>query len=56
MQGLLASEGIAEAFRSQSVAVTNSENSSRTFYMIAPSLQERDGWAEAIQHNIEAYS
>ena len=54
-QGFLASEGIAEAFRSQSVAVTNPENSSRTFYMIAPSNQERTAWVEAIQHNLQSY-
>ena len=55
LQGFLASEGIAEAFRSQSIAVTSPENSSRTFYMIAPSNQERTAWVEAIQHNLHSY-
>ena len=56
MQALLSTDGVAEAFRSQTVAVQNPKCASRTFYMISSSNEERDAWVEAIQTNIKAYS
>lgn len=55
VQGLLATEGIAEAFRSLSLAVASPENASRTFYIIAPSNEERNAWVDAIKKNLEMY-
>jgi len=53
---LLAKEGVAEAFRCQTLSVTSPQYGSRTFYMIAPSNEERDSWVAAIQANLRAYS
>ena len=55
IQALVASDGVADAFSSQTVALSNPEDGSRTFYMIAPSDQERHSWVEDINHNIQAY-
>lgn len=56
MQELLSQDGVADAFRSQTISVSNSDSRSRTFYMIAPSNDERDSWVEAIRTNITAYA
>lgn len=56
MQDVLANEGVAEAFRSQTVSVTNSQHSSRTYYMVAPSEQERENWVESITKNSQTYA
>ena len=55
LKALVASEGVADAFNSQTVALTNSQDSSRTFYMVASSEQERHAWTDAINENIDAY-
>ena len=46
---------MTEAFNSQSVAFVDPQDTSRTFYMVASTDQERDAWIEAIQGNISAY-
>ncbi|XP_003383244.1 PREDICTED: uncharacterized protein LOC100634423 [Amphimedon queenslandica] len=56
ISALLASEGAVDAFSSLNLAFSNPEDASRTFYMIAPSEQERHLWVEAISHNIIEYS
>lgn len=52
---MVASEGVADAFNSQTIALSNPQDSSRTFYMIAASEQERHAWTDAINENIDAY-
>ena len=56
MQALLGTDGVAEAFRCQTVSVSNTQHSSRTFYMTASSNEERDAWVEAVMTNIQEYS
>jgi hypothetical protein len=51
----LDSEGVIEAFSSMTIALSNPSDVSRTFYMIAPSEQERHSWVDAISHNIMTY-
>ena len=55
-QALLGTEGVAEVFRSQTVSVSNAQHTSRTFYMIAASNEERDAWTTVINSNIKAYA
>ncbi len=55
-QALLEEDGVAEAFRSQTVSVSNPQHASRTFYMTASSNEERDAWVKAINTNIQAFS
>ena len=55
-QELLATEGVAETFRSQTISVSNTQSSSRTYYMVAPSDDERERWVESITKNIRAYA
>ena len=47
---------MTEAFNSQSVAFVDPQDTSRTFYMVASTDQERDAWVEAIRGNISAYT
>lgn len=56
MQALLGTDGVAEAFRCQTVSVSNTQHSSRTFYMTASSNEERDAWVEAVMTNIQVFS
>ena len=56
IQALLGTEGVAEAFRSQTVSISNAQHMSRTFYMIAASNEERDAWITTINNNIKAYA
>ena len=56
MQDVLSNDGVAEAFRSQTISVTNSQHSSRTYYMVAPSEQERENWVESITKNFQSYA
>ena len=55
-QALLGTEGVAEAFRSQTVSISNAQHMSRTFYMIAASNEEREAWITAINDNSKAYA
>ena len=55
-QDLLAADGVAETFRSQTISITNNQHSSRTYYMMAPSDQERERWVELINKNIRAFA
>jgi hypothetical protein len=55
LSALLDSEGVIEAFSSMTIALSNPSDVSRTFYMIAPSEQERHSWVDAISHNIMTY-
>ena len=55
-QSLLATDGVADIFHSQTISVNNPEYSSRTFYMIASSNEEREAWVHAIDSNIKAYA
>ena len=56
IQNLLSQDGVADAFRSQTISVSNSDSCSRTFYMIAPSDEERGAWVDAIHNNICAHA
>lgn len=55
LSALLVTEGVADAFSSQTVTVNTPEHASRTFYVTTTSNEERDAWIAAIQHNLEAY-
>ena len=56
LQSLLSQDGVADVFRSQTISVSNSDSCSRTFYMIAPSNEERIDWVDAIHNNIRAHA
>lgn len=56
LQDLLSQDGVADVFRRQTISVSNSNSCSRTFYMIAPSNEEKSAWVDAIQNNIGAHA
>ncbi|KAL5476192.1 hypothetical protein EMCRGX_G026107 [Ephydatia muelleri] len=55
LSALLVTEGVADAFSSQTVMVNTPEQASRTFYVTASSNDERNAWVAAVQHNLNAY-